>query len=324
MKNLVTRYSIIDQFWVSSTIDIANACVIPTDLTDHFLAGLTVNLGFHSLRDKPTHTYSKRPLSDAGKNAFRIFLSNIDVSFHENHNLNMTSYMNDLMGSYNTAFPPKKIQKKPPNCVPWISERLKLCIRKKSKLYKLYVSGRVSRLAYTSFRNRLTAVLRRAKRLYYVKLFYNAGFASKQIWHVINSIIVKKKCQKLEGLEVNGTSLTGLPLVNYINRYFASAALTVTRGLTPPLDYPFLTPPVLNTCFFIPTTPIEVGRVILNLKNKGSKIHLPSVLIKENKDIFSVQLSICYNNSLDESILSRCTEGWSHHTGIQIGAKGSD
>ena len=303
VENLVTRYSIIDQFWVSSTIDIANACVIPTDLTDHFLAGLTVNLGFHSLRDKPTHTYSKRPLSDAGKNAFRIFLSNIDVSFHGNHNLNMTSYMNDLMGSYNTAFPLKKIQKKPPNCVPWISERLKLCIRKKSKLYKLYVSGRVSRLAYTSFRNRLTAVLRRSKRLYYVKLFYNAGFASKQIWHVINSIIVKKKCQKLECLEVNGTSLTGLPLVNYINRYFASAALTVTRGLTPPLDYPFLTPPVLNTCFFIPTTPIEVGRVILNLKNKGSKIHdVPSVLIKENKDIFSVQLSICYNNSLDESI----------------------
>ena len=93
----------------------------------------------------------------------------------------MASYMNDMMGSYNMAFPLKKIQKKPPNYVPWISQRLKLCIRKKSKLYKLYMSGRVSRLTYTSFRNRLTAVLRRAKCLYYVELFYNAGFASKQI-----------------------------------------------------------------------------------------------------------------------------------------------
>ena len=303
VENLVTKYSIIDQFWVSSTIDIANACVVPTDLTDHFLAGLTINLGFHSLRDKPTHTYSRRPLSDEGRNAFRIFLSNISLSFQGNHNLNMTSYMSDLMGSYNTAFPLKKIQKKPPNYVPWISQRLKLCIRKKSKLYKLYVSGRVSRLVYTSFRNRLTAVLRRAKRLYYVELFYSAGFASKQIWHVINSIVVKKKGQSLECLEVNGTSLTGLPLVNYINRYFANAALTVTRGLTPPLVYPFLTPPVLNTCFFMPTTPNEVDRVIMNLKNKGSKVHdVPSLLIKENKDIFSVQLSVCYNNSLDESI----------------------
>ena len=62
VENLVTQYSIIDQFWVSSTIDIANACVIPTDLTDHFLVGLTVNLGFQSLRDKPTHMYSKRTL----------------------------------------------------------------------------------------------------------------------------------------------------------------------------------------------------------------------------------------------------------------------
>ena len=92
----------------------------------------------------------------------------------------MTSYMNDLMGSYNTTFPLKKIQKKPPNYLPWISQRLKLCIRKKSKLYKLYVSDRVSRLAYTSFRNRLTAVLRRAKGLYYVELFYNC-YAPKEI-----------------------------------------------------------------------------------------------------------------------------------------------
>ena len=36
VENLVTKYSMIDQFWVSSTIDIANACVIPTDLTNHF------------------------------------------------------------------------------------------------------------------------------------------------------------------------------------------------------------------------------------------------------------------------------------------------
>ena len=36
VENLVTKYSIIDQFWVSSTIDIANTCVIPTDLTNHF------------------------------------------------------------------------------------------------------------------------------------------------------------------------------------------------------------------------------------------------------------------------------------------------
>ena len=43
IDNMVTRYSIIDQFWVSSNLDISNACVIPLDLTDHFPVGLSFN-----------------------------------------------------------------------------------------------------------------------------------------------------------------------------------------------------------------------------------------------------------------------------------------
>ena len=39
------------------------------------------------------------------------------------------------------------------------------------------MSGKISKITYTSFRNQLTAILRRAKHLHYVKLFYNTGCA---------------------------------------------------------------------------------------------------------------------------------------------------
>ena len=140
------------------------------------------------------------------------------------------------------------------------------------------MSGKISKITYISFRNQLTAVLRIAKRLHYVKLFYNAGCAPKQIWSVIDNIINRKRGHILRELKING-------------------------DLTPTVVYPFLSPQVPNSCFFYPTTPTEVVRVIESLKNKGSKLHdIPPILIKENKDIFSNHITICYNSSLNESI----------------------
>ena len=109
--NVVTKYSIIDQFWVTSNLNISNACVIPLNLTDHFPAGLTINL--HSTREMATTRYLQRVLTPFGKNAFRIFLTNISLdSGLGNHNLVMTNYLNVLMTSYNEAFPLLKLGKK--------------------------------------------------------------------------------------------------------------------------------------------------------------------------------------------------------------------
>ena len=301
-NNRVTMYSIIDQFWVTRDLDISNACVIPIDLTDHFPVGLTVNL--HSSVEKLVTSCIQRPLTVNGKIAFRVYLSNINIeNMFGNQNQIMSNYINVLQASYNSAFPLKTCQRKDPQYTPWICYRLKLCIQRKSKLYKLFLSGRIDRLVYTAFRNKLTAILRRAKRLYYVKLFYHAGCAPKQIWTIIDNVLNRRGTPTLKRLEINGNSLTGLPLVNCINTYFANAVLAMTRGITPPVVYPFLTPPVPNSCFFYPTTIVEVDQVIINLKNKGSKIYdIPPLLIKENKDIFAHQITFGYNSSLAESI----------------------
>ena len=63
------------------------------------------------------------------------------------------------------------------------------------------------------------------------------------------------------------------------------------------------TPPVQNSCYFFPTTRLEVMKVIRGLKNKGNKlfdIH-PSI-IKDNIDFFGTHLTELYNMSLIESL----------------------
>ena len=62
---------------------------------------------------------------------------------------------------------------------------------------------------YTVFRNKVTAILRRAKHLYRVKLFFQAGNLSENIWSIIDST--------LKYLKVNGTISTGLFIINYVD-----------------------------------------------------------------------------------------------------------
>ena len=69
------------------------------------------------------------------------------------------------------------------------------------------------------------------------------------------------------------------------------------------MGYTCLSPPVLASCFFHPTDTNEVTRVIMNLKNKGSKvldIH-PSIL-KNNISLFSNHFMLLYNLSLIKSV----------------------
>ena len=68
IDNMVTRYSIIDQLWVSSNLDISNACVIPLDLTDHFPVGMSLNSS--SLGGRLVTKCIGRPITANGKVAF--------------------------------------------------------------------------------------------------------------------------------------------------------------------------------------------------------------------------------------------------------------
>ena len=193
--------------------------------------------------------------------------------------------------------------RKSENPNPWMTPRLKQCIRKKSKLYKLYLKGKITRGDYTFYRNTLTNVIRRSKKLYYSNILIVASKDSKQLWKCLNSLINRSSCPSLKQLVVDNVTLVGQDLANYVNNYFVSAVRCITRHLPPPPEYIFMTAPICSSCFFYPASPSEVVLVIKALKNKGNKlldIH-PSI-IKCNIVFFGSHLSNLYNFSLIECI----------------------
>ena len=107
----------------------------------------------------------------------------------------------------------------------------------------------------------------------------------------------------MKEIKVNNIVLMGQDLANYVNDYFVTAVSSITRNLPPSVEFIFVTPPVQNSCYFFPTTRLEVMKVIRGLKNKGNKlfdIH-PSI-IKDNIYFFGTHLTELYNMSLIESL----------------------
>ena len=301
VANLITRFSILDQIWMSYSLVNHQSFVLPLDITDHFPVGVFLKFPFNISTNNLKCQY--RVLCQRGKNTFSLLLSNIGVQrIQGNFNLTYNNYWTRVFECYNIAFPTKKSSLKAKHPAPWMTPRLKQCIAKKSKMYKLFLKGRVTKEEYVAFRNRLTALVRRVKRLYYSRILYNSSNNPRKIWSCINDIMEKKACPTLKELKVGDLLLMGRDLANHINNHFVTAVSSLTAHLHSVSGYHFFTPPVEVSCFFYPTTPIEVSKIIRELKNNGNRlldIH-PSI-IKENIDLFSIHISDLYNFSISES-----------------------
>ena len=301
LDNPITRFSVLDQVWVSKELTSTQSFIIPIGISDHFpICILIYNFAMNS----PPTMVKKRKISERGKETFQILLSNIQVLTNgEDMNNIYQNYHKQVFQIYNSAFPLMTKTVKVKRAAPWMTYRLKECIKKKAKLYKLHLKGRVTKAAYNQYKNRLTNVIRRTKALYYAKLFLEHAGNSRLVWSTINGILNRKISIVLRELTVNGNILRGEALMNYVNDYFVSIASTICAAVPDSPALTCLAPPILVSCFLQPTNVNEVEIVIKKLKNKGSKIlDIHPSIIKENILVFGNHFSILYNLSLVKGV----------------------
>ena len=298
--NPITRFSILDHIWVSQSIINLQSFIFPIDITDHFPVCTFLRFPFNF--SFKTQRQSYRSFSQRGKQTFQLLLSNVNIQvFYGNFNLTYGNYVTRIMDYYNNAFPIKMSLQKTNHPAPWLSPQLKQCIKKKSKLYKQYLKGRIEKNEYITYKNRLTAVIRRVKRLYYSRLLFENSNDIKKTWSCINSIIEKNVCHTLKELKVGNVVIKGRELANFVNNHFVTAVSRITANLAPVASYHFLTSAVEVSCFFYPTTPFEVAKVINSLKNHGNRLlDIHPTIVKENVINFSYHFSELYNLSLLE------------------------
>ena len=79
-----------------------------------------------------------------------MFLSNIHVNMSGSDiNTIYYEYFTKVIESYNKAFPIENSTKKSKNSCPWMTPRLKECIKKKAKLYREYLKGHISKREFS-------------------------------------------------------------------------------------------------------------------------------------------------------------------------------
>ena len=297
LNNPITRYSVLDQIWVSKALANAQSFVFPINITDHF----PICTIFSHWISNPAHNMMKmRNITRRGKQTFRILLSNIQVDLlAENMNSIFEKYHKKLFDAYNLSFPLVLKTIKTKETAPWMTCRLKECIKKKSKLYRMHLRGIVTREEYTQYKNKVTNVVRRVKALYYAKLFLENASNCKMVWNTINEILNRKKHTVLKEVTLNGVVLRGEELMNHVNDYFVSIAATICAAVPETVGFACLAPTLLVSCFFCPASTDEVAKIIMKLKNKGNMVlDIHPSLIKENLLIFSRHLGFLYNLSL--------------------------
>ena len=297
--NEITKHSILDQIWTSMSPMRIHSYVVPIEITDHFPVAASFSFA-DAAEETPSNT--KRVFNHNNNLIFTSHVSNIiPVPVNNDMNKTFNSYSSRVFEAYNEAYPIITDKIEVAKKCPWITPRIKACIRKKSRLYRMFVRGTIIREDYTTYKNRLTSLLRRANRLYYFKLFLRAGKNSGRVWSHINTLLGNHSRTLMERLQVDASFITGFDMVNYANAYFVNIANDLTSALQPTGHYVHLTRPNLNSCNFLPTDVDEVSTVIKTLKNKGNGVHDLSVAsLKNNSHIFSEHLSFLYNYSIEK------------------------
>lgn len=299
-ENTITKYSILDHVWTTMSGKVSNASVFPVGITDHY--PLMVVFDFSNAITRKA-TVKKRCFNYNNNCIFTRLLLGITLTLiNGDMNSTFNTYFTKVWDIYTRAFPLIPLRIKDSVVCPWMTPNLRICIRKKSALYRMYVRGTIQREDYTLYKNRLTSLIRRVKRLYYYNLFVKIGKNTNQVWYSINLLLGRNSRVVLNGLRVGSSFLVGKDMVEYANKYFVNIANNLTAHLGDQYYVPTFRPNLTSFIFF-PTNVQEVCMIIRKLKNKGNGIIDISVItLKKNIEVFSSHLSILYNYSIESVI----------------------
>ena len=171
-----------------------------------------------------------------------------------------------------------------------------------SKLKK--TPSQVNELTYKTFKNKLTHIIRIAKKNYFKEKFDMHRNNGKKTWETISEIL-KNKNKKTKVTDTFITS-NGVPctdntdIANNFNIYFTTVGNTLAANLPQTDNDPIeLIESNPDNFFCIPTTPAEINNIILHSKSKKSTgfDNIDSYIVKQIAPQIVNQLANIFNKS---------------------------
>ena len=245
--------------------------ILYTDISDHFPV-------FHISEVENLQRQEKRSIYIRNHNldnltAFKNALSMKDWSdlySITDPQAASTFFHNDMNMLLNSCLPLKKVTLKLNRRSPWITNGLRKSINKKNRLYKDSNSSVEKKQTYITYRNRLTHLLRIAKKEYYNTLLLNYKNDLKKSWQVLNDIINKRKRKNKLPMKFkhNNTYISDPQIIaNQFNKYYINVGPTLAAKIPPQTSDPILNMKgtYTNSMFLRPITLSEINTIIDNL-----------------------------------------------------------
>ena len=190
---------------------------------------------------------------------------------------------------------------------PWIDREAKIEIRKRDSYMSLMRAGRMRREVFVRLRNRVTGILRKKKRQYYIDKFEAVRCDIRRTWSLINEFIhpsAKNKRGKIDCLKIDGMFVSNeQDVADQLNSYFSNVGANIANSIVDSYDHnEFLQGNHPNSFFLSPVSTAEVIGYISSLKNKKCNIHsLPSIALKYVSVIVAPVICHLINLSISSS-----------------------
>ena len=139
-----------------------------------------------------------------------------------------TNFIKLVRNKFEASFPLVKVSRQRIQDKPWITKELKMSIKEKNKLYRVYLTkgDKRSKIRYNQQKNIVRNALRIAETNYYNELFENTKDSTYNLWKNLGPVINPKK--KRRGNYINKIIKDGKcmsdphGIANALNEYFCN------------------------------------------------------------------------------------------------------
>ena len=231
----------------------------------------------------------------------------------EDPNEAYNDFIEEYSRIYNTCFPLKVLKGKQVNKFfsPWLSPGLLKSVNKKNRLHKKFVSSpsASSETKYQAYKNKLTHLIRIAKRKYYDSKFENARNDLKTTWKLLNEVINKRKSKSSlpTSFKSEGRTLTDpMEIADRFCKYFTNIGPNLAKSIPKvnPSFRSYLGDNIRSSINLKPTTTSELESIcdMFASKKVPSYDSIPMHVIKYSFHLISAPLADIINLSLLKGI----------------------
>ena len=269
--------TLIDNIFTNNDSDVIPG-ILYADLSDH-LPLFQITPFCLQRQEQPKKIYIKRNINNSTIQAFTSHLECTDWNeVYESADVDLAynCFHSKFLNLYNFyfSFVSKTISKAKRN-QPWISQALINSCRHKNNLYKRFLHNptKANEQRYKQFRNRLTTIIRSAKRNHYASKLNSNKNNVKNTWREINNILGKNKKAELPDKIDDGQQVASNPsdISQSFNNYFTSiGSLLASKIPHTNTHFTYLHDSNPSSFFLIPTNFFEINEMGKLLKSVSS------------------------------------------------------